>query len=98
MSAEKEKIIRNYIEGYNQFDVEKMVRDFEEEIIFNNISNGEVNLSLKGLEAFKAQAEMTKHYFSELFKPITNESEPGNLKNAGKGSRIEMRLCNPGFP
>lgn len=63
--TEREKIIRNYIEGYNAFDLDKMVMDFDDHIVFENIQNGEVNLSLKGLDAFVQQAELAKTYFSE---------------------------------
>ncbi|WP_286965209.1 hypothetical protein [Flavobacterium sp. UBA4854] len=41
--TDKEKIIQNYIEGYNQFDIEKMIADFDESIVFENIQNGETN-------------------------------------------------------
>jgi hypothetical protein len=60
----KEKIIQNYIEGYNQFDIDKMIADFDESVIFENIQNGEINLTLNGIEEFKAQAEKGKEYFS----------------------------------
>lgn len=56
----REKIIRNYIEGYNNFDMDKMVTDMSKDIIFENIQNGEINLSLSGLSAFIEQAKMSR--------------------------------------
>lgn len=68
----KEKIIQNYIEGYNQFDIDKMVADFDESIVFENIQNGETNLILNGIKEFTAQAEKAKEYFSERKQTITS--------------------------
>ncbi|HEX8333842.1 MAG TPA: hypothetical protein VF622_14565 [Segetibacter sp.] len=60
----REAIIANYIEGYNQFDIKKMLQDFEDAIEFKNITNGEVNMTLSGIASFKEQAEKAKAYFS----------------------------------
>ncbi|MCJ0741076.1 nuclear transport factor 2 family protein [Pedobacter montanisoli] len=65
-------IIQNYIEGYNQFDIEKMIRDFENDIVFQNVQNGEITLSLEGIEEFKQQAEQACTYFSERQQIITS--------------------------
>ncbi|WP_343704874.1 nuclear transport factor 2 family protein [Flavobacterium sp.] len=70
--TEREKIIQNYIEGYNQFDIDKMVADFDESIVFENIQNGETNMILNGIKEFIAQAEKTKEYFSERKQTITS--------------------------
>lgn len=67
---EREKIIKNYIDGYNQFDIEKMIRDFDENVIFENIRNGEVDMSLSGIEAFEQQAEQAKTYFIKRSQTI----------------------------
>ena len=32
----REKIIQSYIDGYNQFDIDKMTTDFDETIVFEN--------------------------------------------------------------
>ncbi|MCV2486729.1 nuclear transport factor 2 family protein [Flavobacterium sp. SH_e] len=69
---EKEKIIQNYIEGYNQFDIDKMIADFDELVIFENIQNGEINLTLNGIKEFSAQAEKGKEYFSARKQTITS--------------------------
>ncbi|RYJ39357.1 SnoaL_2 domain containing protein [Flavobacterium anhuiense] len=68
----KEKIIQNYIEGYNQFDIDKMIADFDESVIFENIQNGEINLTLNGIKEFSAQAEKGKEYFSARKQTITS--------------------------
>jgi hypothetical protein len=66
----RETIIKKYIEGYNQFDIDKMVTDFDEKVIFENIQNGVTNMALKGLTAFKQQAVQAKVYFIERTQTI----------------------------
>lgn len=66
----RESIIQNYIDGYNSFSVEQMVADFAENIQFENIQNGQVNLSLTGIHAFKEQAEMAKAFFTSRQQTI----------------------------
>jgi hypothetical protein len=66
----REAIIQNYITGYNQFDIERMVVDFDENIVFENISNDESNMLLTGLQAFREQAEQAKQYFSERTQTV----------------------------
>ena len=68
----KEKIIQNYIEGYNQFDIDKMIADFDESVVFENIQNGETNMTLNGIKEFAAQAEKAKEYFSARKQTITS--------------------------
>jgi hypothetical protein len=61
---DKEKVIKDYVDAYNNFDINKMVADLDENIIFENISNGETNMSLIGLTSFKEQAQQAINYFS----------------------------------
>ncbi|WP_202700580.1 nuclear transport factor 2 family protein [Flavobacterium sp. UGB4466] len=68
---DRERIIKNYVEGYNQFDIDKMTADFSRDIVFENIQNGEVNMTLNGLNEFKEQAENAKAYFSTRSQVIT---------------------------
>ncbi len=70
MNSEREKVIKNYIDGYNDFDVNKMFADFDEKIIFENIQNGKANMTLTGLSALKEQAEQAKSYFSSRQQTI----------------------------
>ena len=81
---EREKIIRDYIEGYNQFDVDKMVAHFDANITFENIQNGEVNMSLNGLTAFLRQAEQAKSYFEKRNQNIIS------IRHAGDETEIDI--------
>ena len=77
----REEIIRNYIDGYNQFDIKKMIVDFDEDIVFENIQSNEINMSLEGLKVFKEQAQQAVTYFTtriqtiQSFKHFENETE-----------------------
>ena len=66
----REKIITNYIDGYNQFDIDKMTTVLDDNIIFKNIQNGQTNMSLSGLTEFKLQAEQAKSYFTSRKQTI----------------------------
>lgn len=68
--TDRENAIKNYLEGYNQFDVEKMIINLDENIIFENIQNGVKNMTLTGLKDFIQQAEEAKSYFSKRTQTI----------------------------
>jgi hypothetical protein len=64
--------INNYINAYNSFDIEGMLTTLHPEIVFKNISEGEVNLTTNGIEEFKAQAEKSIGYFREREQVISD--------------------------
>ncbi|WP_316765547.1 nuclear transport factor 2 family protein [Pedobacter frigiditerrae] len=59
----KEEIIKNYITAYNNFDLDGMCEQLHSDIEFIYIDKGEPNLTLNGIEAFKAQAEQAAAMF-----------------------------------
>lgn len=69
---DREEIIMNYLDGYNSFDIDKMVKDLDDHLLFENISNGIVTDSLNGKEAFKEQAEQAKSFFSDRNQKVTS--------------------------
>jgi hypothetical protein len=77
----REIIIHNYIDGYNEFSIEKMIVDFDNNIMFENVESGKVTLLLEGLKAFQEQSELAKSYFTtrrqtiRSFKHNENETE-----------------------
>jgi len=56
--TERKNIVGRYVRAYNRFDVEAMVAEFDEEVIFKNIAGGEVTLELQGLDPKPAEAVM----------------------------------------
>lgn len=75
---EKETIINNYVEAYNNFDIESMIADFSNDIVFENISNGETNLSIRGIDSFLKQAETAVKYFSKRTQTIRSIKHDDN--------------------
>lgn len=67
-----QKIIENYIDAYNSFDTDRMLSDMHENVKFENISNGEINLSTSGIKELRNQAEQAKHLFKERKQTITD--------------------------
>ena len=68
--TERKVLAENYIRAYNRFDIERMVENLDEKIVFKNISNGETTLELEGLDAFRKQAESAAGLFSEREQTI----------------------------
>lgn len=69
---EQQSRIAQYVNAYNNFDVDGMTRDLDENIIFENISNGQLNLRTYGLAAFRKQAEAARQYFQKREQRITS--------------------------
>ncbi|WP_343556842.1 nuclear transport factor 2 family protein [Sphingobacterium sp.] len=69
LNERTEKIFR-YLNAYNKMDVEKMIADFGDEIIFQNIMNSDKTMELQGVEEFKKQAIEALAYFSEREQSI----------------------------
>ncbi|MCK4663210.1 MAG: nuclear transport factor 2 family protein [Bacteroidales bacterium] len=65
-----QEIIENYIKAYNSFDIDKMLSDMHEDIKFENLSNGEINLTTNGIAEFRNQAEQAKQLFKEREQKI----------------------------
>jgi hypothetical protein len=68
---DREIIISNYVTAYNNFDVDGMVADFDEDIIFQNIVNDETTMELDGIEEFRNKAEQAVDIFSSREQTIT---------------------------
>ena len=66
----REKIISDYIDAYNHFDIERMLVHLDEAVLFENISGGVVNMTLDGLAAFKEQAVKAANLFSKRKQTI----------------------------
>jgi len=73
---QQQAIVESYIQAYNAFDVEAMLLHLHEEVVFRNVSNGEVNLETRGKAAFAEQAQLAVGYFLERKQTITNIQFP----------------------
>ena len=62
-TTQRERLIKEYITAYNNFNVEGMLTHMDKDVQFENVSGGQVNLSINGLENLKAQAELAATFF-----------------------------------
>ncbi|HAA16126.1 MAG TPA: hypothetical protein DCE41_32245 [Cytophagales bacterium] len=79
MQEHQQHIVEEYIAAYNHKDVVGMVKHLHEELIFENITGGEVDLRLEGKAAFRQQAEQATAYFSERKQTPTAWKFEGGL-------------------
>ena len=70
MKEFQKNVIEDYINSYNQFDVEAMIKHLHQDVVFENITNDDVDLRTDGIEAFVAQAEKAKQFFSKRQQTI----------------------------
>jgi hypothetical protein len=75
----REEIIKKYVEGYNNFDTQKMTEDFSDDIVFVNKQNGQANMILNGINEFKNQAETAKQFFSQRNQKIMSFKHDGYI-------------------
>ena len=66
------QIVEHYVNSYNSFDVAGMLKNLDQEIIFENMSNGVVDLRTDGIEDFRIQAETATQYFKERTQKIVS--------------------------
>jgi ketosteroid isomerase-like protein len=66
----QKKMIEDYVTSYNNFDISGMTENLDKNVVFENISNGKVNLRTEGLEEFNKQAESAKQYFHQRKQTI----------------------------
>ncbi|WP_121808760.1 nuclear transport factor 2 family protein [Mucilaginibacter kameinonensis] len=81
---QRELIISNYVKAYNNFDVEGMLKDLAPTVKFENVSNGDVNMELDGIEAFRNQAEQAVRLFERREQIIRS------FKHTGSKTEIEI--------
>ncbi len=74
--AQLQEIVECYIHAYNAFDVEGMLFHLHDDVVFRNISNGEINLETRGKTAFAEQGRLAAGYFTERKQTITNIKFP----------------------
>ncbi|WP_353780119.1 nuclear transport factor 2 family protein [Winogradskyella sp. 3972H.M.0a.05] len=72
MQTVQKQIIEDYIHAYNTLDVDGMIKNLAEHVVFENVSNGTVDLRTEGKANFKAQAESAKQYFTKRQQTITS--------------------------
>ncbi len=74
----EKEIIEKYIEAYNNFDVNGMLENMCDNIIFQNISGGEINIETTSKIELITQMIKSRDIFSERTQTINSiEEEAG---------------------
>lgn len=73
------RIIDEYIRAYNNMDMENMIKNIHENVEFKNITNGEVNLKLNGIESFKNQIKQAFNLFEKRKMKIIEQKCGNNV-------------------
>ena len=69
---EIKETIRKYVEAYNLFKIDDMVKLLHDDILFRNFSNGEIDTETKGIQEFRNLAETSSKIFSSRHQTIIN--------------------------
>lgn len=72
------KMTDDYIKAYNSFDIDWMLLQMHEEVSFQNISDGQVNLSTHGIFELREAAEQAKTIFKSRRQTVTNYQYSGD--------------------
>ncbi|WP_062056304.1 nuclear transport factor 2 family protein [Aquimarina longa] len=73
MNSDEQKRLKveNYIKSYNSFDINGMTIDLAKDVIFENVSNGKIDVTTNGIDEFRIQAEKAKSLFVSREQKIT---------------------------
>ncbi len=93
-----QQVVAAYIEAYNCFDVGGMVASLHEEVVFQNIANGQVTLTTMGKEAFRQQAEQATQYFSQREQRVTDWQVTGDRVEVTIHYKAVAAIAFPGGP
>lgn len=67
-----ERIIRDYVNAYNNFDIDGMLNNIAPTVTFKNVSGGKTDMILNGIMELKEQALQSKDIFSSRKQTITS--------------------------
>lgn len=69
-NSECEKLIKGYVDCYNDFDIAGMLEFLSDSVVFENESGGEINARAEGKREFKELAEHAAKLFSSRNQKI----------------------------
>lgn len=69
---DKIKLIESYVSSYNSFDVAGLLALLDEHVVFENESNGEINVRSEGKRNFEKLASESAKIFSSRQQTVTD--------------------------
>ncbi|MGS2762323.1 nuclear transport factor 2 family protein [Sinomicrobium sp. M5D2P9] len=76
--TDHKKIIENYINAYNNFDIDGMLAELHTDICFENIHGDETTLTTQGISEFEEQAGKATRIFTEREQVVNSFQTHGN--------------------
>jgi ketosteroid isomerase-like protein len=71
-------LIDRYLTAYNRFDVAGMIGVLHPDVVFRNVSGGQVTAAARGRDEFRALAEQARALFRERRQTVTGYGENGD--------------------
>ena len=68
----KERLINQYLNAYNDFDIQGMLSVLTNDVLFKNFSGDEQTFATSGKEDFKVLAEQGAQFFTQRQQVITD--------------------------
>ncbi len=75
---ENERIIREYVKYYNEFDIDKMLALMTDDVCFENIMNGETDVKTTNIAELEQIAGISLNIFSEREQTIKSIKTEGD--------------------
>ncbi|MEA5114939.1 MAG: nuclear transport factor 2 family protein [Geobacteraceae bacterium] len=77
-SIRQKEMVESYIGAYNSFDVEAMLEFVHRDVVFENVTGGEVNATVTGIHEFRKLSERAKSFYSARREQITGLESVGD--------------------
>lgn len=74
-----ETLVKNYISAYNQFDIEGMLTLLTDDVVFENLANGEITTRTTSKMEFADLANQSAKVFSERTQSLTAATQDNDL-------------------
>lgn len=94
----QEQVIRQYIEAYNAFSVDGMLKLLSPDVRFENWSGVHLTAEASGIEEFRQLAEQAKTMFSEREQRITAVKQSADLVIVSIAYRGQLAVDIPNGP
>lgn len=77
-SKQMKTIIDQYIQAYNEFDINGMLKNVHPDVEFKNIANNEINVHIQGLKTLRIQAKDSTKLLKKREMKITEQNITGD--------------------
>ncbi|MEZ7207563.1 nuclear transport factor 2 family protein [Pseudoalteromonas sp. DY56-GL79] len=74
-----ETLVKNYISAYNHFDIPGMLAQLTDDVVFENLANGEITTRTTSKMEFAELANQSAKLFSERNQSLTAATQDNDL-------------------